>query len=77
MDRAQFLDMLRQYSSAARRKGRSYASGVNAIAEERVKSIVAHRKSEAEAKREVQEMKDEILREYMPYDNSYVLRTYD
>jgi len=70
---AAFIDMVRQFRSAAQRKRRSYAPGVNAALALWREAVMAGEGSDAEKMRRVEWAGDFVLREYASSDASYEL----
>jgi hypothetical protein len=77
MSNAQFIDIVRQYGSATRRKHVSYAEAVHRFAQERADSIVSNTEDVNVRTRLLQDMQAIIAREYAPFDPSFVVMSYD
>lgn len=73
MSQRAFIDMIRQFSSAAQRKHRSFAIGVNAALQCWRETVMASDVDEAEKAREIAWANYFVMREYVKNDTSYVL----
>lgn len=73
MTRQAFIDMVRQFRSAAQRKRRSYAQGVNAVLALWREAVMASDRDDAAKQREIEWAGDFISREYKPSDANYEL----
>lgn len=73
MTKAAFIDMVRQFRSAAQRKHRSYAQGVNSALVLWRDTVMAGSADAEEKARQIEWAGDFVMREYQPSDKSYEL----
>lgn len=77
LTQAQFLDVMRQYASAARRKRASYADAVHRFALERARTIALEEPDMDKRARRLSDLQDMLAREYAPNDPQFEARSYD
>lgn len=77
MNEAQFIDVVRQYASAARRKHMSFAGAVHSWTQQRADTIKQEFTDPKERAQALSNMQAFLKREYAPDDPTFSTVSYD